>query len=283
MENENRWYKSGAALLNEIDNAKTESYEVLMWFLGQLGFVIKINETVIYIDALLNDFTAEKGNYRLYKPPYYTDRGVMANYFICTHNHGDHLNLDTLLPQAKANPLTCFIVPVPSRTILTSVGIAQDRVIGAREGEAISLFQDVSLIPVAAAHTEYEQDSDGNYTCLGYVICGNGVRIYHAGDTIVTARLVETLRALKPIDIAILPINGGDWERTANGIIGNMHIEDAVKLVRAIDIDLTIPAHFDMMSANGVNPARFADEMYRVCPQHKYHVFALGEQFRYRK
>ncbi|GHV95298.1 MBL fold metallo-hydrolase [Spirochaetia bacterium] len=283
MAQENRWYKNGTALLQEIDNAKVEPGMVLLWFLGQLGFVIKIHETVLYIDALLNDFADEKGNYRIYKPPFDIDKGIRADYFICTHNHGDHLNLDTILPQARANPQTRFIVPMPVRTVLTGAGVEEARVIGAREGEDIPLSPDISLSPVAAAHTDYEQDSNGNYTCLGYVIRGNGVGIYHAGDTLVTPRLVKTLQALKPIDIAILPVNGGDWKRTAEGIIGNMHIEDAVQLIQALDVDLAVPAHYDMMNNNSVNPAHFADVMYRTCPQQKYHIFALGEQFCYRK
>ena len=283
MEN-SRWYKSGTALLREIDNAKTGPGMALLWFLGQMGFVIKINETVIYIDTLLNDFSSKKeGVRRVYAPPFNTAAGVRADYFISTHNHGDHLNLDTILPQARTNSKTRFIVPAPWRAVLTGAGIEEDRVIGAAEGQPLSLSAETSLFPVAAAHTEYEQDNSGNYTCLGYVIRGSGIGIYHAGDTMVTPRLVKTLETLKPIDIAILPINGGDWERTAKGIIGNMHVEDAVKLVRALEIDLAVPAHYDMMNNNSINPAHFADEIYRTCPQQKYHIFALGEQFCYCK
>ena len=277
-----RWYKKGTDLLREIDGAKTDE-GVSLWFLGQLGFVIKIKETVIYIDALLNDFSDGKGNGRIYEPPFLTNDGVRADYFICTHNHGDHLNLKTLLPQSRANPQTRFIVPSSSRVVLTSAGIEEDLVIGAKEGEVIHLSEGIDLFPVAAAHPVYEHDLNGNYTCLGYVIRGNGVCLYHAGDTMVTPQLLETLEKFKPIDIAILPINGEDWERTAQGIIGNMNVEDAVRFVRALEIDLAVPAHYDMMNNNCVNPARFTDEMYRTCPQKKHHIFALGEQFHYYK
>lgn len=276
-----RWYKKGSALLSEIDSAKTPD-GISLWFLGQMGFVIKINETIIYIDALLNDFR-EGETFRLYEPPFLPAQGINADYFICTHNHGDHLNLETLLPQAKTNPKTKFIVPAPCRKILAQSGIEDFRVLGAKEGETIILSPDsasvpVELFPIAAAHPVYEL-ADGNHTCLGFVIRGNGICVYHAGDTMVTPQLIETLQKYKPIDIAILPINGADWERTAQGIIGNMSAEDAAKFVRALEIDLAVPAHYDMMSNNSVNPARFADEMYRLCPRKKYHIFALGEQF----
>jgi len=277
-----RWYKKGTALLREIYCAKTHE-GVSLWFLGQLGFVIKIKETIIYIDAILNDFSVFKENARAYEPPFLTNDGVRADYFVCTHNHIDHLNLQTLLPQARANPQTRFIVPFPSRAVLTEAGIEERRVIGAKEGETISLSEGIELFSVAAAHPVYEQDQNGNHTYLGFVIRGNGVCLYHAGDTTVTPQLLETLKKYKPIDIAILPINGADWERTSRGIIGNMNVEDSVKLVRALEIDLAVPAHYDMMNINSVNPARFTDEMYRTCPQKKHHIFALGEHFHYRK
>jgi L-ascorbate metabolism protein UlaG (beta-lactamase superfamily) len=277
----NRWYKKGEALLSEIDNAKAAD-GVSLWFLGQIGFAVKINETIIYIDALLNDFSDESGTYRVYEPPFSADKGINADFFLCTHNHGDHLNLDTLLPQSKANSKTKFAVPYPSKAVLTDAGIGQERIISAKEGEIIPLSPGIDLVPVAAAHPVYEKEN-GCFTCLGYIIRGNGVCIYHAGDTMMNLQLLETLKKYKPIDIAILPINGEDWERTSKGIIGNMNIQDAVKLGIALDIDLVIPAHYDMMNTNSVNPAHFADEMYRLCPNKKYHIFALGEQYFYKK
>ena len=147
-----RWYKKGDALLSEIENTKADNGAVL-WFLGQMGFVIKINKTIIYIDALLNDFDDGNGNGRIYEPPFYTTNGITADYFICTHDHGDHLNLETLLPQSKANGKTQFIVPAPACEILTKAGIEKDRIIGAKEGAVTALtFNEESIIelcPVA--------------------------------------------------------------------------------------------------------------------------------------
>ena len=76
---------------------------------------------------------------------------------------------------------------------------------------------------------------------------------------------------------------GSCWERTAQGIIGNMNSEDAAKFARAIDIDLTIPTHFDFLNGNTVNPAHFTDVFYTICPEKKFHIPALGERFIYQK
>jgi L-ascorbate metabolism protein UlaG (beta-lactamase superfamily) len=79
----------------------------------------------------------------------------------------------------------------------------------------------------------------------------------------------------------MLPINGGDWERSARGIIGNMSPLDAVKLGMAVSADLLIPTHYDMIEGNTDSPAAFAAYMYELCPSRKYHIFAPGECFRY--
>jgi L-ascorbate metabolism protein UlaG (beta-lactamase superfamily) len=256
----------------------------LLWFLGQHGFIIKMEDQVFYIDVILNDFIGKDGkSSRSYPPPFAPDIPQRVDYFLCTHNHGDHLNPDTLLPLAKANPRTKFVLPMPWRHILINAEIGEDRVLGGREGEDLHLSGGVTLSPVAAAHSEYLQDEKGDYLCLGYILRSGNTSLYHAGDTLVTPRLVDTLKAKGPIDISILPINGSDWERSSWNIIGNMNMEDAVKLARAIPTDLVIPAHYDMMASNSENPALFAAYMYALCPEKKFHIFALGERFCYLK
>jgi L-ascorbate metabolism protein UlaG (beta-lactamase superfamily) len=275
-----RWYKKGGALLDEINGAAAEQ-GALLWFLGQMSFVVKMSGITVYFDPFLNDFTDETGTPRRYGPPFVPDDGIEADYFVCSHNHADHLCLETLLPQARKNPRTRFVVPRPLTRILTDAGVDESRVIGARAGETLTPDNGLALTAVAAAHDVYQTDKNGDHLCLGYLLRGGDVGVYHAGDTVVTPALVETLKKLKPVNIAILPINGSDWERAGAGLVGNMSAEDAAKLARAIDADLTIPAHYDLLGGNAVNPAFFAEAMYRLCPSKKYHIFAPGECFRY--
>jgi L-ascorbate metabolism protein UlaG (beta-lactamase superfamily) len=293
MEELNRWYKRGGALLEEIDAAQPPFASACLWFMGQHGFVISLGGMVFYIDVILNELPDKAGkDRRVYPPPFEPGEIRRADYILCTHNHSDHLNLKSLLPMAKANPKTRFIVPQPCRHILTGAGIEESRVLGAREGEEIRLgdagLGEISLIPAPAAHTLYnqgrpERDEKGDCLCLGYVLKGSGLTVYHAGDTWVFPDLVSSLKALGPLDIALLPINGTDWERTGSNCIGNINVMDAVKLARAAPADLVIPAHYDMMAHNSENPAFFADYMYKLCPEKRFHISALGERFIYAK
>jgi L-ascorbate metabolism protein UlaG (beta-lactamase superfamily) len=288
MMESSRWYRQGRDLLDEIRNSGVEPDSAFFWFMGQHGFVINLNNKIIYIDVILNDILDKNGiSKRRYQWPFEPSEVNRLDYFFCTHRHRDHLNVETLAPAAKANPQARFIVPAPHCGILAAAGISPSGITGAAEGAAgeggISLPGGITVFPVAAAHPDYSVDENGHDECLGFVIRGGGVSVYHSGDTYVTPRLVETLKGLGPIDIAILPINGGDWERTAAGVIGNMSALEAVKLSRAIGADLTVPTHYDMMPGNSENPGLFVEYMYSLCPEKRFHVFALGEKFTYEK
>ncbi|MDR2842971.1 MAG: MBL fold metallo-hydrolase [Spirochaetaceae bacterium] len=278
-----RIYKSGAGLAFEINNAVPQDNELLMWFLGQMGFAVKTGGLTLFFDPLLNDFTDELGCSRLYPPLLLPGKELHADYFIASHDHADHLNLETILPHAKANPHTRFVVPYPAVQTLTDSGVEPCRVIGAKAGCKIALNESVTLTPIAACHTSYKKDISGCHHYLGSVINNSEICFYHAGDTIVTEELIADLQKMQHVNIAVLPINGTDWQRSAQGLAGNMSVEDAVKFACAINADLTIPAHYDLMPDNSCNPALFAEAMYRICPNKKFHIFSPGECFVYRK
>jgi L-ascorbate 6-phosphate lactonase len=81
------------------------------------------------------------------------------------------------------------------------------------------------------------------------VISIAGTTVYHAGDTIAS---VDIRRALAPlvIDVAVLPVNGRDAGREAQGILGNLTAIEAVDLAEAIGADRLVPCHHDMIRGN---------------------------------
>jgi L-ascorbate metabolism protein UlaG (beta-lactamase superfamily) len=279
------WYKNESSLLNEINDTVVPNKSVVFWSLGQGGFVIKLKETIIYIDPVLNDLYHEDGTTRRnFGPPFTGDQVKNVDYVFCTHKHLDHLNLETLVPLSKSCKKTIFIVPAPHVKHLADAGIDENRIIGAKEDKIIILKGNIKVTPVGASHEEYMFDENGNHLNLGYIFNDeNNLVIYHSGDTILTPKLIERMEKMDHVDVTLLPINGADCKRRSRGIIGNMNARDAADYSNIMRADLVIPFHFDMVQGNTENPTIFSQYMYEHYGNKKYHIMMLGERFIYMK
>ena len=77
-----------------------------------------------------------------------------------------------------------------------------------------------------------------------------GVRIYHAGDTIHYEGMEDTLSGRFRPHVALLPINGRHAEREARGIVGNLNEREAAWLAATIGSETLIPMHYDLFTQN---------------------------------
>ena len=162
---------------------------------------------------------------------------------------------------------------------IASYGIDRTRILPAYADRPIAL-EGFTVTPIPSAHEVLHTDESGNYCELGYVIEDGENRIFHAGDMCMYDGLVERLAN---IDVAILPINGRDYFRNANDIIGNFDCVEAVTLAKIIGAQLLIPVHHDLYEVNRVSPAQFVDAVMTVNPRQRYHVFVPGEAYIYAK
>lgn len=278
----NYWYKKEDELLNEINNTVLPDNSLAFWFVGQGSMVIKGKKTIIYVDPFFSLYLDENGiSKRNFMPPFKPDKVKQFDFALCSHNHKDHLDDETLVPMSKACPDAKFVVPAPHIDLMEKMGIEASRIIPGRAAEELKLGE-ASVIPIAAAHEKYQINDKGEHLFLGYIIKMNGITLYHSGDTIETQELNDTLKPMK-IDIACLPINGRDLNRNNMNIIGNMNPREAGDLAENCNIDLVVPLHYDMFSHNGENPAYFADCMIKYHPTKKFHIMKLGERFIYIK
>jgi len=216
---------------------------------------------------------------RLYAPPIDASELNFLQAVLCTHSHADHSDPDTLPVIANADKNVKFIAPAPICDTIESYGIERSRIIPARAWQTVEM-DGFKITPVPSAHEELHTDANGDYCELGYIIDNGSVRIFHAGDMCVYEGLAKSL---KDIDVAILPINGRDYFRNANDIIGNMDSAEAVLLAKEIEAELLIPVHHDLYEVNKVNPAYFVDTLMKINSKQKYHIFAPGERYVYMK
>lgn len=247
--------KSGIELINDIDNCILESGNIAFWWIGQLGYVLKIGETVAYIDAFLSDLP-NRNIPPLLKP----EEIVNADFIIGTHDHVDHIDRDVWYRISISSPKAKFVVPkLLIDELSDNLNISKNRFIGLNDGLSI-IEKDIKISAIPAAHEFLDQDAISRcYPYLGYIIEGNGCTIYHSGDTCIYEGIYLKLRQWNNFDVMFIPINGRDAKRYRANLIGNMTYQEAVDLVGTIKPGLVVPGHYEMFDENSENPLLFTD------------------------
>jgi len=273
--------KQGRALMDEVLNCRPGEGEIYFWWLGQLGYLIRLGKLTLMIDAFLDADRPERLQPAMLQPEDMRD----IDYILGTHDHDDHIDRKAWRVIAKQLPKVKFIVPSPLVADLAEdLGIPEDRFIGISEGKYAYEAEGIRIEGVAAAHETLDRDPvTGEYPYTGYVIEGNGVRLFHTGDCVVYDGYERKLLDRGPFDVLFLPINGRDGKRFRAGCIGNMTFQEAVCLTCALKPALTVPAHYDMFPGNTADPFDFTDYLEAKDPDLAFWLGGHGVPVRYRR
>ena len=275
------WKQQGEALLQDIAAAVPDREQLACWCLGQVGYVFKKGVTVA-VDPVLNDITGEDGQTRrLYQPPFSAD-ALHVDYVLCTHGHDDHMALPTLTAMATAFADTLFLVPGGCLETLASAGVPRERILPMQAGVEV-ILPGLTVRPVQAAHPVHEVDARGRDLALCLNLELDGFEVLHLGDTYLTDQLLADLQRLPKPDATFLPINGGDYFRTARNCIGNLNPLEAARLSVLLGAAVSVPTHFDMMMGNTADPLEFVRCLWQEDPAAAFRIPALGERLELRK
>jgi L-ascorbate metabolism protein UlaG (beta-lactamase superfamily) len=255
-----------------------------MTWLGQSGFKLRFSTARVLIDAFLSPHPD-----RLVAPAFEPGAATGFDVIACTHDHLDHLDLDALPAMAVASPGALVVVPAPSVDAVLRVGIPADRVVGMQPGRPVEA-SGLTIHAVPACHGVHPSDaynfggalSGGRIRYLGYVVVGDGVAVYHAGDTIDYDGLADGIRLLHA-DVALLPINGRDPERESKDIVGNLDAVEAARLAATSGVKVAVPMHYDMFAANLGRPELFVQAVRGQRAAVTAVVLARGVEFVYTK
>lgn len=231
-----------------------------LYWLGQAGFVVDIAGLRLVIDPYLSDSLAAKyrgtrhPHERMMPAPVAPHRLCGVSHVLCTHAHTDHMDPGTLPALLAANPAARLVAPRAVRAAaLERSGIDTARLLAVEAGERIALADGLTLTATRAAHETLERDAEGCHRFLGYALAGPEAVVWHSGDTVAFAGQVEEVARLKP-DVALLPVNGRRPELSANGVPGNLSLEEAVTLARAVGAGAMIAHHHGLFSFNSADP-----------------------------
>ena len=242
------------AFLKTVKETKTPDGEAVLWWLGQMGLLIKIGDTVLCVDYFSSDTPG-----RLIPPPIPAEEMEGIDVFLGTHDHLDHIDHGAWRVFAKNCPEALFVFPACHQKSILDDGIPECRCRGLNDGQSCRIGN-VTVRAIAAAHEFLAPDPEtGLYPCLQYILEGGGLRLYHAGDTLRYEGMLPRLQSMGAIDAALLPINGRDGTRYRRNCIGNMTFQEAADLAGALRPRLVIPGHWDMFADNPGDPGAFQD------------------------
>lgn len=265
--------KTGIELIKDIDNCVVDKGKIAFWWLGQLGYAIKLGDTVIYIDAYLSE-RQDRNIPPLLKP----EEVVNADFIFGSHDHSDHIDRKVWHQLSVSSPKAKFVVSkLLIKNLSVELNIPQNRFIGLDDGLTVE-ENELKITGIAATHEFLDRDqSTGSYPYLGYIIEGNGCTLYHSGDTCIYEGMHTKLKSFNRFDAMFIPINGRDAERYLRNCIGNMTFQEAVDLVGAVNPKLAVPGHYEMFSGNSQNPKAFAEYLEAKYPGIKYWIGNHGE------
>lgn len=202
-------------------------------FLGQSGYVLKTANTELMIDPYLSDSVNRIAGRPRMLPIPIQPQDIYCDAVICTHDHPDHLDPDTV---RYIHDAQLFVTTQEGKSRLDKMG--KTNVSAFHTGESLTIG-DCKITAVFAHHT---------VEAFGLIIEAEGKVLYFSGDTLYDEQLFH-IRNYRP-DIAFLCINGR---------LGNMNVSEALKVAEHIGARINIPNHYDMFASNSENPYSFSN------------------------
>ena len=195
-------------------------------WIGQAGLLIETKGLKILVDPYLSD-SVVKINPRNYRRKPIDEKYLLIqpDVLICTHNHLDHLDPETVPHYLERDDSVLVLGPDSCFGVLKNFGGNHNYVKFDRHVEWTE--RGVHFKAVKAEHSDA--------TPIGVIIDDGDMKVYITGDTLYNEEIFDDIDA--DIDVLFLPING---------VGNNMNKTDAARFARRIGAGKVVPLHWGM-------------------------------------
>ena len=237
--------------------------DYIIW-IGHSTFLIKKAGTVILTDPIFSDRASPFKNIgpeRLIPPVIPLKELPRIDFVTVSHNHYDHLDIDSLKKISKLNPDAVFLVPAGDLKLLK-----KKRITNVYEFNWWETFkvEELTFTFTPVQHWSKRGLFDRNKSLWGgWYINFNDYGMYHAGDTGYSKDFIDTKLKLGAPKYAFIPIGAYDPE----WFMAESHVnpEDAVQIMIDLEAEKAFGMHWGTFALTDEDtlepPARLKDTL----------------------
>lgn len=218
-------------------------------WLGQAGLMFETGGRTILVDPYLSDSVAATEPHNRRRVP--VDERflqIAPDVVVCTHNHADHTDRETLKHYFSHASEALCLAPTSAWETVRAFGGSKNNYVQFNAG-AEWTEGSVRFSAVCAEHSDPY--------AIGVLLEAEGRRYYVTGDTLYSERVFAGLPA-GSVYAVFLPVNGRG---------NNMNFADAARFAARVGARYAVPLHiglFDDLSAEAFAfPGRILPEIYR--------------------
>ena len=247
------FFRSGLNTLRVKPDHETIEYQLIeedleqrtnyFTWIGQATILLDIEGKTFLFDPIFSERASPFtfiGPKRNIPPVIDIDNLPKIDYVFISHNHYDHLDIDSLIKLSKRNPHTVFNVPKGDKKLLSSNSILN---VLEYEWWESNYYDEANVTFTPSNHWSARGLFDRkNSLWGGWHITYKTKSIIHIGDTAVDDVFQEFQRKLGRFDIAFLPI--GSY--SPREIEAEYHVDplEAFELAKTLNAELTIGMHW---------------------------------------
>jgi L-ascorbate metabolism protein UlaG (beta-lactamase superfamily) len=229
-----------------LDTPEPRSFEApagqiaVSWF-GHATALLEIDGYRVLTDPVWSERCSPSdvvGPSRMHPPPVSLESLPALDAIVISHDHYDHLDIDTILALARSQ-WAPFVVPLGVGSHLREWGIPDERIVELDWNESTQI-DELTLICTPARHFSGRFLNRFNTLWASWAIIGPAHRAYFGGDSGYTKSFAEIGTEHGPFDVTLLPV--GAYNRVARDV--HMNPEEAVQAHLDVHGGLLVPIHW---------------------------------------